>query len=486
MTDTKKSLAANEYFAVLAAKLSATAIKMVGAGLASNLPGKIARRISPGVLPSLSSQCRLGVVAVSGTNGKSTTSGLVSSILRQAGLKIVHNRQGANLVPGITASLIDAAGWGGGVDADYGLFEIDEAALPVVAKEVPLLAVVVTNLFRDQLDRFGELDTTGKLIAGGIAQNSSQAILNADDPNVAQLVPDVQHLFYGIESLSASEANGSAAQTDATAPNGHAGQKTQLSAIPASGTTELSYCSVCGGEFSYELTFYGQLGHYTCTKCGRTRPRPQVYAEDVKVHPEYSEFTLMYSGERVPVKLPLPGMFNVYNALAACALAQFLKLPVAAVSQGLTDYQTLFGRSERLQVFGKDTLIQLIKNPAGASQAVRAAASDPKARVLIAINDNYADGRDVSWLWDAEFELFATHSKSIIVTGQRCYDMGLRLKYGGLPESQIEIIPALNEALQAALDKTATDETLWILPTYTCLLDLQKIMKRLGYSLAST
>lgn len=474
MTDKSTKLPANEYFAVLAGKLSATAIKMAGAGLASNLPGKIARRISPYVLPSLSKQCRQGVVAVSGTNGKSTTSGLVSSILRQAGLKIVHNRQGANLVPGITASLIDAANWAGDVDADYGLFEIDEAALPVVAKEVPILAVVVTNLFRDQLDRFGELDTTGKLIAGGIGQNSSQAILNADDPNVAQLVPQGTNIFYGVESM-AKEPEGACA-----------GAALQPATIPKSGTTELSYCADCGGEFAYDMIFYGQLGHYACPQCGRKRPEPHVFAENVKVLPEYSQFTLSYCGEKIAVKLPLPGMFNVYNALAASALAHFLKLPASAVSDGLTKYQTLFGRSERLQVFGKDTLIQLIKNPAGASQAVRAAASDPRARVLIAINDNYADGRDVSWLWDAEFEHFADHDKTIIVSGQRCYDMALRLKYGGLEEAQIEIIPGLEEAVTAALEKTSQTETLWILPTYTCLLDLQKIMKKMGYALSST
>lgn len=459
-------LAANQYFAVLAAKLSAKAIKMSGAGLASNLPGKIARRLAPDVLPSLSKMCRLGVVAVTGTNGKSTTSGLVSSIIKAAGMKLVHNRQGANLVPGITASLIDAAGWGGGVDADYGLFEIDEAALPLVAREVAIRAIVVTNLFRDQLDRFGELDSTGKLIAGGITQNSSYAILNADDPNVAQLVPEQSRLFYGIASLAddtpaADSANGNC-------------------------NSELSYCDTCGGEFTYTLSFYGQLGHYHCANCGKQRPLPDIYAENVRVQAEFSYFTLVYGDERIEVKLPLPGMFNVYNALAAAALARYLELPSAAVSAGLANYQTLFGRSERLTVSGKEMLIQLIKNPAGASQAVQAAAGDPKARVLIAINDNYADGRDVSWLWDAEFEHFAGHEKTIIVTGQRCYDMALRLKYCGLPEDRIEVVPSLEDALNASIAKTNSGETLWVLPTYTCLLDLQKLMKKLGHSLAST
>src|ERR1700733_5991558 len=190
--------------AVLTGKFAARAIRMLGLGLGSNLPGRLARKVAPNVLSQLAKQSRLGVIAVTGTNGKSTTSGLLSSILREAGLAIVHNTQGANLVTGITATLVDAADWEGIIDADYCLFEIDEAALPIVANEVKIENIVVTNLFRDQLDRFGELDTTGKLIEKGIALNNSRAILNADDPNVSQLAPDSPRLFFGIESLSSS------------------------------------------------------------------------------------------------------------------------------------------------------------------------------------------------------------------------------------------------------------------------------------------
>jgi UDP-N-acetylmuramyl tripeptide synthase len=468
---------------VIAGKLSAKAIRIVGAGLGSNLPGRVSRALSRTVLSNLAKQAKLGVVAVSGTNGKSTTSGFVSSVLQKAGHRIAHNRQGANLVPGITASLIDAARWDGKLDVDYCLFETDEAALPLVAKEVAISTILVTNLFRDQLDRFGELDTTASLINKGIAVNHSQAILNADDPNVAQLAPDSKRMFYGIESIAEwprdAQSRGSAAGADAKPSTASANE-------PAAGVQELAYCGKCGSEYSYNQTFYGQLGHYTCKSCGNSRPKPDVVAEEVRVGATGSSFNLRFEDRVFPVKVALPGLFNVYNALAAAALGLSLKLPDKAIADGVESYTTLFGRSERWQIRGKTALIQLIKNPAGASQAVRAAVNDPNARILVAINDNYADGRDVSWLWDAEFELMGSHTKPICVSGTRAYDMAVRLKYSGIPAENINVISSLEDALSKALDETSSGETLWILPTYTCLLELQRIAKSMGSALSGT
>lgn len=463
----------SDTLAVIAGKLSAKAIRMVGAGLGSNVPGRVSRAVSPAVLGNLARQARKGVLSVSGTNGKSTTSGFISSVLTKAGERIAHNRQGANLVTGITASLIDAAGWDGKLDVDYCLFETDEAALPLVAQEVKIRTVVVTNLFRDQLDRFGELDTTARLINKGIGINNSKAILNADDPNVAQLAVDSQRMYYGIEQITEWPKDGQ---------RGHQFSGNE----PAAGVQELAYCVKCGSEYSYTQTFYGQLGHYSCTSCGNSRPKPDVFAENVRVGPTSSTFDLHYGEIKLSVKVSLPGMFNVYNALAAAALGFSLTLPDSAIKEGLESYTTLFGRSERWNIRGKNSLIQLIKNPAGASQAVRAAVNDPNARILVAINDNYADGRDVSWLWDAEFELMSSHTKPIWVSGIRCYDMALRLKYAGIPAENIQVVGELEEALTTALNETAESETLWILPTYTCLLDLQRIAKFMGTALSGT
>ncbi len=392
---------------------------------------------------------------------------------------------------GITASLVDSADWCGNLDVDYCLFEIDEAALPIVAKEVPISVVLVTNLFRDQLDRFGELDTTALLIGRGITCNKSKAVLNADDPNVAQLGADCERLFYGIESLSPDNSSGSphaseAAETSSFKTVQSPDPATEASGTPEAGVQELAYCPTCSAEYVYSITFYGQLGHYACKSCGSQRPVPDISGSDVHLHPSSSTFALGYKGKSYAVSLPLPGLFNVYNALAAASLCFSLGLSADVICAGLTDYSTLFGRSERVTILERAVWIQLIKNPAGASQAVRAAVRDPHSRILIAINDNTADGRDVSWLWDAEFELLRAHDKPIIVTGQRCYDMALRLKYAAIPQGNITIIPELDRALQAGLDTMRSDETLWVLPTYTCLLDLQKITRSMGSTLSGT
>ncbi len=448
--------------AIAAAKLSAKAIRVAGLGMGSNLPGKVARKLSPSVLNKLAAQSRLGVIAVSGTNGKSTTSGFLASILSKAGYRVVHNRQGANLVTGITATLIDEASWTGTLDTDYCLFEIDEASLPVVASEIKIGNIIVTNLFRDQLDRFGELDTTARLINKGIAINNSEAVLNADDPNVASLAPESKHLYYGIESLAASSTN------------------------QAGLLAELSYCNKCGKEYSYDLIFYGQLGHYTCSSCQNKRPTPDVSAHNVDVRSSGSSFQIKFGNVASDIRLNLPGLFNVYNALAAAAIAFQMDIAAETIREGLNKYSTLFGRSEKLVIEGKPILIQLIKNPAGASQVVASVAGDPNAKILIAINDNLADGRDISWLWDAEFEQLSTARENVIVSGQRAEDMAVRMKYAGLPPEQIQVVTPLEKALKQALDTTDDQQTLWILPTYTCLLELQKILKSMGYSLSGT
>lgn len=455
----------NDKAAVLVAKLAASTIRMLNLGLGSNLPGRLARKVSPSVLSNLSAQTARGVIAVTGTNGKSTTSGILSSILRTAGFTFAHNRQGANLVTGITASLIESAGWNARIAADLCLFEIDEAALPVVAKEVKITSVVVTNLFRDQLDRFGELDTTARLINSGININKSVALLNSDDPNVSQLAPDVEHLFFGLESVK------------------------DVSESKEVSTLELSYCGKCGTEISYSLIFYGQLGHWHCQGCDFKRPTPRVVARDVEVSATQSRFKLVIDGKVEECVLPLPGLFNVYNALAAAAAAFHLGASREAIRYGMKEYSTLFGRSERLSIEGKSVIVQLIKNPAGATQALASCIKDPAARILIAINDNLADGRDISWLWDADFEqLNQLHlsDKSIVVAGQRAEDMAVRLKYAGIDASRINTVPRLQMALRAALDALEPGETLWLMPTYTNLLDLQKILKSMGYSMSCT
>lgn len=454
-------------FAIFSGKITAGAIRMIGAGLGSNLPGRIARKVSNGVLAKLASQAREGVVAVTGTNGKSTTSGLLASIFKTAGLEIVHNYQGANLVPGITACLVDAAGWNGKIEADYCLFEIDEAALPLVAAETAIHTVVVTNLFRDQLDRFGELDTTAKLIEKGIGIKTSKAILNADDPTVSQLAQGSNRVYFGIESMHKLPS------------------KNTPSAVKLS-NAELAYCSQCGSEVRYEQVFYGQLGQWYCSQCNNKRPHPNVSASNIRLAADHTRFTMHIDGEELEITLLIPGLFNVYNALAAATAASLFDVTHEAIRHGLKDYKTLFGRSEKIKIGETNVIIQLIKNPAGTSQAVSSVVADEHCNILIAINDNLADGRDISWLWDADFEQLGERNRVVTVSGQRAEDMAVRMKYAGTATADITAIPSLSKALDYAVAHTPAGQTLWILPTYTCLLELQKILKARGLSLSKT
>jgi lipid II isoglutaminyl synthase (glutamine-hydrolysing) len=459
--------------ALFAGKLCSTVIRSTGLGQGSNLPGRVARRIDAGFTKRLSRQSRYGALAISGTNGKSTSCGFASSILSAANFKLVHNRQGANLATGIATSLLDACNWQGKLDADYCLFEIDEASLPVVAREAALSAVVVTNLFRDQLDRFGELDTSAKLIDRGVRLNSSTAILNADDPNVAQLGRGCPRMYFGIESVGDPDKQ--------AAPAAHT--------VQTSSHRELAYCPNCEHEFVYSRSFFGQLGHYFCPRCGYSRPEPEVKATEVLLTPTGSRFSLVFPAETVQVSIPLPGLYNVYNALAAAALAHYLRLPALIIKDGLENYNTLFGRTELIQLNGSNVLVQLIKNPAGASQVLQSitqAKDSAQAPMLIAINDNFADGRDVSWLWDADFEQLEGWKHQIIVSGQRAPDMAVRLKYAGIPTNQIIMEPELKRALKRALSVSKDKRTLYVLPTYTCLLGLQKIFKSMGYLMSGT
>lgn len=443
--------------AINAGKATASLVSRLHLGAGTNLPGKIARKLDPQLLSYLGRQIRQQTLAITGTNGKTTTSGLIVQFLREAGHSVVHNQLGANMIPGITAALVSHSSPYGKLTADYGVLEVDEASLKGIASEMAIQQVLVTNLFRDQLDRYGELDTTGKLILAGIRKTEGQVLLNADDPLVAALGLEIQDAqYYGIESVSYAHAF----NMD----------------FPVSFPNEVTDCHLCGGTLRYDTVFFGHLGRYHCEQCGYSRPKPVVYGENIQVHSEGSEITLRYGSETILIHLNLPGLFNAYNFIAAAAQAYLFGLPVQVLQTGLDHYQSVFGRAERKIIDQKTLLIMLIKNPVGASEVLKLVGGDPKGRLLIALNDNYADGRDVSWIWDACFEVLDGYSKPIVVSGVRASDMATRLKYAGVDPSQLIIEDDLKSAVRIALDKTPQDETLYILPTYTALLSLRNII----------
>ena len=439
-------------------KLLIQLIKLSGSGAGTNLPGKIARKISPDILSYLVNQTKKEILVVTGTNGKTTTSGFIAGILKADGRNAVHNRKGANMLAGITTAVVSKSNFFAELNPDNSLFEIDEAYLVKAVDEFAPDVILVTNLFRDQLDRYGELNATAKKIEQAIEKTSkikpSKILLNADDPIVSSLGENCgeNKYFYGFEDIKFVNQDES-----------------------INSPQETTNCK-CGERYNYEKVFYGHLGHFYCT-CGHKRPTPHIKATAVI---DVNSSTLKISSqhnEEFTVNINMPGLYNAYNALSAVSMALNIGISIGNIKKGLENYSTVFGRAETLYMKGKKVLIQLIKNPIGATEVLRTVKDDINGRLLIIINDNYADGRDVSWLWDANFDLISNHSKTVIVSGIRASDMAVRLKYAGIKSKDIIIIEDIKKALEKSLSNLDKDEKLYILPTYTALLNLQKIQK---------
>lgn len=444
-------------FSILTTKTLTSLIQHFNVGSGTNFPGKIGRKIAPDILSYLVNQAKKEIIVVTGTNGKTTTSGFISNILNTSGRKIAHNKKGANMLTGLTAAIIQDSSLNAELNVDHCLLEIDEAYFAKAVDEFNPNLLVITNLFRDQLDRYGELDTTAKkikeAISKTIANKPLKVILNADDPIVASITynKDVENVYFGFKEVI------------------FVGQDKDIKA-----PQEASTCR-CGEKYNYSKIFYGHIGHYSCS-CRISRPVPDVEAT-AKIDVAGSEITV-YSKKQgnFTVKINMPGLYNAYNALASITACMELGISSNDIIKGLGNYSTIFGRAELINLKGKPVLIQLIKNPIGATEVLRTVKDDKNSRLLIIINDNYADGRDVSWLWDANFELLAGHEKQIVASGIRAADMAVRLKYAGIDKNNLKIIDNINNAVKYSLANVNEGEKLYILPTYTALLQLQKIL----------
>ncbi|MBI4278939.1 MAG: Mur ligase family protein [Armatimonadetes bacterium] len=439
-------------------------------GGGTTMPGRVARAIEPRVVPTLAGRLRHGTMVVTGTNGKTTTSRLVAHILEHAGLVPIHNRAGANLAAGIAAALVEHATLGGVPRGDVGVFEVDEATLPRVVDGLRPRAVILTNLFRDQLDRYGEID----LVAAGWRQTvsvlpaSATVILNADDPLVADVAGAVRAggaevLAFGVEDPACGLGAG-----EGGAPPEH--------------TAEARYCYRCGRPYLYTTVYYGHMGHYRCSGCDAARPAPQVVAREVRLRGiEGTRFLLEGPGAAFAVRTVLPGLYNVYNILAACACCLAMGVAPETVERAVENFTPAFGRAEQMRIDGREAVMLLAKNPAGFNEVLRTVLRSGEAPVvLIAINDLTADGRDISWLWDVDFEMLAGRAQAVVDTGIRGEDMALRLKYAGVAEERVLLEKDWERALRAALERVPEDKRLFILPTYTAMLHLRGILQRLG------
>jgi UDP-N-acetylmuramyl tripeptide synthase len=417
-------------------------------------PGRVLLALSPRALQRLAPRLDKGAVVVSATNGKTTTSAMLAACLEQAGERVVHNRAGSNMSWGVATALLDAGPGRGQI----GLFEVDEAWLPRVAAAVGPRLYLLANLFRDQLDRYGELELLADRWAALAREQEGRArfVLNADDPLVADLGRGREGVVYfGLEDDS--------------------------QALPElQHAADSKHCRNCGTAYAYEAIYLGHMGRYRCPGCGRERPRPDVVATRVELEGmRSSRVELRTPSGPASLRLPLPGLYNVYNALAAVAAALELAVPLETVVVALERFGGAFGRVETIAVDGHDVSILLVKNPAGANEVLRTLLlEEGQLDLWMALNDGIADGRDVSWIWDADYELLAGRARRVTCSGTRAEEMALRLKYAGI-DAEIAVDRDLGRSLDAAVAGT-NDGRLLALPTYTALLELRDLLARRG------
>ncbi|MGH2979456.1 MAG: MurT ligase domain-containing protein [Solirubrobacterales bacterium] len=436
-------------------------------GGGTSFPGRLLLRMDPRAIGRLAGRLERGAIVVSATNGKTTTAGMIAAILRQAGLEPVHNRAGANMPGGVATALLEQTG-GDAAEPGIGLFEVDEAWLRQVVDDLSPHTALLGNLFRDQLDRYGELEKLADEWSALVAERGGRTsfVLNADDPLVADLgrdragTPRERVSYFGLEDRS------------------HALERIEHA-------SDAKHCRRCGTAYTYAAAYLGHLGVYECPHCGNARPAPSVAARAVELRGMAgSRFTLSSPAGVVDVSLRLPGLYNVYNATAAAACCLEVGATLEQVERGLESFSAAFGRAEEIDLGNRRMAILLVKNPAGANEVFRTvAAADGQGELdlWMVLNDRIADGRDISWIWDADFETLAPRAGRVVCSGTRAEELALRLKYAGVGQRRLEVIPSLERGFDRAL-AGSDDRTLYALPTYTALLELRDVLAGRGYA----
>jgi UDP-N-acetylmuramyl tripeptide synthase len=412
-------------------------------GRATNLPGKVALAIAPDLMSTLAARYASGVVLVSGTNGKTTTTAMISAVLSKE-MVVCTNAGGANLVAGVATALLQAPR-----DAEIGVFEVDEAALPLIARQHQPRVLVLLNLFRDQLDRHGELQSLAKkwrAMLGAFNEDETLLVLNADDPLVSSLSSDA--IFFGLDDPSV----GTGVLAD---------------------SADSTFCETCKNRLCFTATYMAHLGDWRCEVCVRGRPPLDVLGADVELMGlGGSNCNLRVDGQLQRLRLGLPGLYNIYNALAALSASTLVGTALGASVQALEDFLAAFGRFEQIQVSGKGGYLILMKNPVGANEILRTIGQNLAGAVLVLVlNDAIADGRDVSWIWDVDFEGVVTKCANVICSGTRAHEMAVRMQYADVsPGAILEIDDPIAAVRRAAV--LSMNQPYFVLPTYTAMFEL--------------
>lgn len=410
---------------------------------AANLPGKIALKIDPSLLDELRSKCTQGSVITVGTNGKTSTNNLLADAFEAAGRTIICNRTGANLAAGISSALLQQPA------AQWGVFECDELWLAHVLPHLRSNYVLLLNLFRDQLDRCGEIDRIQTSIAGALtASPDTVLVYNADDPLCARIADEVPNrtVAYGL-----GESMGLAQNT----------------------VTDAQMCQKCDGMVRYHYRQYGQLGDYFCDQCDFARPTLDFAGRDIAIGPAGVTMEVCGPAGCESVHTPQPTPYAAYNLVASYALCREVGIPTADFQRAQDAFNPRNGRLQRYRLGGRDVLLNLAKNPTGFNQNLKIVEADrgPKM-VAFFINDQVADGRDISWIWDIDFEELADQPDTVVFAGgSRAHDLAVRLKYAGIEAAVIEGIEDAFARLGAltAAGVLPADAAVYAIANYTAL-----------------
>ncbi|WP_055667384.1 Mur ligase family protein [Desnuesiella massiliensis] len=417
----------------------------------SNFPGRVALKLSPSILKDISKKYK--VILITGTNGKTTTTSMIYNIFKENGFNTITNSTGANMLPGIVSCFIENYSFNK-KEIKYAVIEVDEANVKFITEYLYPEVITITNLFRDQLDRYGEVYTTLNKILEGINKSpSSKLVLNGDESLLGNLELKNQSFYYGFET----PINDS--------------KEVEINA-------DAKFCKCCKAPYDYEFVTYNHLGNFYCSNCGYKRPLLNFSVNSIKdINAEFSEVKINHR----EFLINQPGVYNIYNALCAYSIAKIYNIDDKIIYSALENQKSSFGRQETIHIDGKEVKIVLVKNPAGYNQAIDTLClNDKKIGAAFMLNDNYADGRDVSWIWDVNFEKIKNlNIDQIFISGLRTYDMAVRLKIAGLEESKFIIKEDFDDLLDSI--KSSSNQTIYILATYTAMINFRKSLYSKGY-----
>lgn len=451
--------------AISAGKLAGASGRFFRIGGGTSLPGMIARRIDPNILKSVVGASKAKKIVITGSNGKTTTARMTATIADFGGRRVSHNRTGSNMLQGVTSVAVNFADVFGRMDSDVLLFEIDEGTIPLAVPEIQPDVVLITNIFRDQLDRYGELYSVAKALDKMLESlpETSIILLNGNDPQVANFGQNAkaQRLFFGLESK------------DVGTP------------VPES-SADIIRCIRCQEDLVYEVAYMSHLGIYRCPNCGYTLPKLDFAATSIKLAEDGegpSQVTIRTPQGNVELEIPLPGLHNVYNATAALGAAMAAGFDTEKAPAAIASMKPAFGRLEKIQAGDRTIYLAFVKNPTSFNLVLRLIKQHPVAEkhALLVASNTVVDGEDFAWLWDVDIENVAGDFSDVVCSGLKAEELAMRLKYADVPPDKISIVHEREAGLDAALKNTGPGGTLYIMASYTPTNELRRIMQKRGW-----